>query len=376
MNDSIKNIEITNLLDVDYIYLPYDKNMELHVKDKEYIYKNQLILDSETKKINSSVSGNILGLTTINNKKYIVVENDFKDKLEKRIGSKKNINNYTKKEFEDLINDYRILKDFKINSKVLIVSGIDEYLGEITYTTLIKKYTTEILDCIDAIIDIMNIKKCFLAINNYDLDCINVLLNNLGTYPKIDLKMFNYDYSIGNKNILINKLTNYKNKNYEILYLNIKDVLNLYSLLKKHRPSNETYITLTGDLLNYTKVIRVKIGTNLSDILSEYKIENKDNIIINGLLNGIKINDTNFVIDNNVRSIFINKLETYKEMKCINCGTCIASCPIGINPKYMHFNNDKKALEYKNKCVNCGICSYICPSKINLRESEVYNDKK
>ena len=375
MNE-LKEVEITNLLDVDYVYLPYDKNMNLHVKDKEYIYKNQLILDSETKKVNSSVSGNILGLTTINDKKYIVVENDFKEKQEKKVGCKRYINNYTKEEFCDLINDYRILNDFDPNSKVLVVSGIDEYIGEITYTTLLKKYTIEILDTIDAIIEIMNIKKAFLAINNSDADCVNVLYNNMGTYPKIDLKLFSYDYSIGNKHILINKLTSYKNKNYGVLYLNIKDVLNLYNLLKRRRPLSETYITLTGDLIDYTKVLRVKIGTNLSDIINKYKIDKKDNIIFNGLLNGIKINSTNFVIDNNVRSIFINSLNSYKETKCINCGMCINSCPQGINPKYMHFNKDKKANLYRSKCVNCGLCSYVCPSKINLRENEVYNDKK
>jgi len=375
MKEENNNIEITNLLDVDYIYLPYNEHMQLHVKNKEYIYKNQLILDSDTKKINSSVSGNILGLTTINNKKYIVVENDFKEKQDKKRGTKKYINKYTKEEFCNLINNYRILDDFKENSKVLIVSGIDEYIGEITYSTLIKKYTTEILECIDAIIEIMNIRKCFFAINNNDADTVNVLINNIGTYPKIDLKMFSYDYSIGNKNILINKLTNYKNKNYEVLFLNIKEVLNLYNLLKTSRPLSETYITLTGNLIDYTKVLRVKIGTNLSDILNEYKIK-ENNIIVNGLLNGIKINNTNFVIDKNIRSIFINSLNNYKETKCINCGMCVNNCPVGINPKYMHFNKDKKALEYKLKCVNCGICTYICPSKINLRESEVYNDKK
>ena len=371
-----EKVKITNFLDVDYVYLPYDNNMNLHVKDREYIYKNQLILDSDTKKVNSSVSGNILGLTTISNKKYIVVENDFKEKQKNRIGSKRNINNYTKEEFNDLINDYRIISDFNINSKVLIVSGIDEYMGEITYSTLIKEHTIEVLDTIDAIIEIMHIKKCFFAMNNTDEECVNTILNNIGTYPKIDLKLFSYDYSIGNKNILINKLTSYKNKNYDVLYLNINDVLNLYSLLKTKRPLSETYITLTGDLLGFTEVIKVKIGTNLSEIIRKYNIDKLDNIVVNGLLNGIKINDTNFVIDKSVRSIFVNSLKEYKENKCINCGLCKRSCPVGINPKYMHFNNDKKSILYRSKCVNCGICSYVCPSKINLRESEVYNDKK
>ena len=361
---------IIDLLTSDYIYLPYNDSMNVYVKDKEYIYKNELLVDNEIKKVNSSVSGKIIGVTTILNKRYIVIENDFKDKLKSRKGSKKEINKYTKESLLELVNQYSLIKDFNINSKVLIINGIDEYLDEITYNTLLKEHTVEILDTIDALIDIMNIKKCFLAVGNKDGELIDILYNNIGTYPKIDLRLFNYDYSIGNKNILINKLTNYRNKNYGILYLNIKDVLNMYSLLKKNRPLSETYVTLTGDLLNYSKVLRVKIGTNLNDILNEFKIDNKDNIIINGLLNGIHVKDSNFIIDNNVRSIFINTIKEYKEEKCINCGLCYSMCPVGINPKYMHFNDDTKANEYLNKCVNCGICSYVCPSKITLNRGE------
>ena len=61
--------------------------------------------------------------------------------------------------------------------------------------------------------------------------------------------------------------------------------------------------------------------------------------------------------------------------KCINCGLCMSSCPVGINPKYMHFNENKKSKEYKEKCVNCGICSYVCPSKITLNRGEPYDKK-
>lgn len=357
---------IDNLVNFKYIYLPY-KNGSLNVNNGDYIYKEDIIINNN-KKIYSPVSGNVLGLTTINNKKYIVIENDYKEKTKIRKGTKKYINKYSKEELLNLIQEYLVIDNFDINSKVLIISGLDEYIDEITYNTLIKEYTIEILDTIDALIDIMNIKKCFFAVNSNDTELVDILFNNMGTYPKIDLKLFNNNHYISNKSFLINKLTNYKNKKYNLQYLNIKDILNIYNVLKKNRYSTETYITLTGDLLNYTKVIRVKIGSNLKDILDEYNIKNYKNVIVNGLLNGIHLKDINFIIDKNTRSIFINNLNKEIEHDCINCGLCVSICPVEVNPKYMYFNKDKKSLIYKEKCIDCGICAYLCPSKINLNK--------
>ena len=84
--------EITNFLTSDYIYIPFKNGMKLDKKDRDYIYKDELLLSDDNKKIYSTVSGNILGLTKINNKKYIVIENDFKDKEEHKKGTKRFIN--------------------------------------------------------------------------------------------------------------------------------------------------------------------------------------------------------------------------------------------------------------------------------------------
>lgn len=360
------NNEIINILTTDYIYIPYNKDMEIHIKNGEYIYKDDLMFSSDTKKIYSTVSGNILGLTTLNNKKYIVIENDYKDKLRNKRGTKKFINKYTKEELIELFNEYKIIDDFDFSSKVLIINGIDEYIDDITYNKLLKNNTTEILDTIDALIEIMNIRKCFLAVNNNDEETINILLNNIGTYPKIDLKLFTHNHIISKKEVLIDKLTKYRNKKYNIQYLNLKSILKIYNLLKKKRPTSNTYLTISKNN-NYKKVLNVNIGSNLNDILNELNVNDKE-IIINGLISGNLIKDRNFILDENINSIYITEITKYKEKKCINCGLCVNICPININPKYMYFNKDKKSKEYKEKCINCGLCSYNCPSKINLNK--------
>ena len=363
-------MKIENLLTTDYIYIKVDSDMTLYVKDGNYVYKNDILMSNDIKKIYSSVSGKVLGLTTINNTKYIVIENDCKDKIRDKKYNKKNINNYTKEELVELIKKYNILNNFDESSKVLIINGIDLFNSELTYNILIDNYVINILDTIDALIDILNIRKCFLAVSNDNEVIVNNLVNNIGTYPKIDLKLYKNDNIIGIKEVLLKKLTSYKNKNYNVLYMNIIDIINLYNLMKKHIPVTTTFITLAGDLIDFKKVLHVNLGTNIKDILNEYNIENYNNIIINGLLNGKKIKDPNFIIDKNIRSIFINTEIKTNEVDCINCGLCLNVCSVNINPKYMHFNKDKKSKKYEELCIKCGMCSYICPSKIDLFKGE------
>ena len=37
----MKDSNIVDLLTADYIYLPFEESMNVYVKDKEYIYKNE-----------------------------------------------------------------------------------------------------------------------------------------------------------------------------------------------------------------------------------------------------------------------------------------------------------------------------------------------
>jgi electron transport complex protein RnfC len=62
---------------------------------------------------------------------------------------------------------------------------------------------------------------------------------------------------------------------------------------------------------------------------------------------------------------------------CINCGRCVAVCPMGLSPTTITtlINNhltseadDWNALD----CIECGACSYVCPAWIPLVQSIRY----
>ena len=95
---------ITNYTNPSHIYIPAVKNIQ--IDPKNYIYKQTLIYD----KTYSPVSGKIVGLKELkdidgNLKKYIVIENDYKEKTEKKSSIRSNFDKLKKEKFLELLND-------------------------------------------------------------------------------------------------------------------------------------------------------------------------------------------------------------------------------------------------------------------------------
>lgn len=352
------NKEVKEFLNPDYIYIPFYNNYELLIKNHDKVTMNDKLLQKDDNIYYSTVSGTIVGITNMlvdnKNMKCIVIENDFmeNDKITNCI---KNITNISKK---DLITKIKRLNAFNgnLNGNILLISGIDYEPYEESLSKLLYKYTEDILECIDALIKILNIKKCVLVIKNTDTTNVNNLLNQIGTYPNIELKLVPDVYPLGKKEVICNELF----PHLEPIYLTINDVYNIYNILRKNKPVNNHYVTFSGDKLTKSKVINCKIGTNIKEIIDkEFKIKDDNyHLVINGLLSGYEVNDLNTIITQNIRSVFLTSSITQKPKECINCGLCLKYCPAGVNPK-TNYNKDK--------CINCGLCSYICPSKINLR---------
>lgn len=363
--------KVHEFLNPDYLYIPFDKDLELAVKTNNSIYKEQVLLKSDEKFIYSPISGVVLGKTDsmkLNNKdiECIVVQNDFKEKVNKKKGAVKYINEYKKEEVIELINKYNACEEYiPKNPKMMIINGIDPDPYEKTSSLIINEYSSKILETIDALANIFEMDNTILAINNNDSNNVINLTNNIGTYPYITLKLMPDIYPIGFKQVLIKNLRSKNLFDEEILYLTVLDVYNIYNVLRRRKPITERLITVSGNAIKNPMVINVKIGTSLSDLIKNAceVTTNKYYVVTNGLIAGKTITSLNSVITTDTRSIFLNTKDKQIEKKCINCGLCNSKCPVGLNPKYI--KEHKKA--DRSKCINCGLCTYICPSKINFK---------
>lgn len=372
--------EVIDFLNPDYLYIPIREDYEIKVKTKKTVYKGEALMQSDKRYIYSPISGSIVGKTTSmkcgnEDIECIVIENDFKEKQKKRTGVVKYINEYSKVEFLGLIEKYNACsRPINIKGKTLLINGIDADPYEHTFSFLINTYSSKILETIDALATILGVENTLLAINNNDTENVMNLTNNVGTYPNITLKLVPDIYPIGFKDILIKNILTKKMITNGYTYLTVQDVYNIYMVLKRKKAVLEKLVTLAGDAIDEPKVINVKIGTSMAELIKNCCTITKSNyyVVVNGLISGNTLTTLNSVITEDTRSIFLNTKDNSSEKKCINCGLCNRKCPVGLNPKYL--KEHKKA--DRSKCIGCGLCTYICPSKINFKEYLGGSDEK
>lgn len=363
-------IQINEFLDPSCIYIPASDNYQV----KDYIYKNTFISDIAT-----SVSGQIVkkAMKKYNNENvpcYQII-NDFKENIKNKI-RKRTIQN--KEELINYLNLFHlntiIDKITKISDlKYLVICAIDEECYSFNEFMYLSNYYNEIITTVNYLLEILAIKNGYIATKNTNSESIKKVKSILGTYPKIKIKLIPDLYLISYPNYLCDYLNINKD---ETLIFNTNEILILYNALFKNKVLNEKLITISGNNIVKSLIIKTRIGTPLKEIIDKY-IEIKDNkynIFVNGLYMGYQVNNLDDVIISPlVHTIIINKTIKKEESECLNCGACYKICPVNINVKKCYFEK-----RISKKCLGCGLCSYICPANLKLKEvvkDGVYEEK-
>ncbi len=369
MNTFIKIPEAKNInldmninlyLDSKTIFIPIVKKENF--KLNSYVYKNTYFGNYI-----SSISGKITGSKKIkiNKKIYpaLVITNDFKEEAVKKEKRKKIINK------EDLLT---ILKEYHLdniiakinhkNIKRLVVTSIDEDPYTFNELLILASYSSKICDTISKLLKILAIDNAIIAVKDTFFRAIKNVKSIIGTYHNINMKLIRDYYSVSYDKVLCKELNI---KEDESLVLTSNDIYNLYNILKE-RFVNEVFMTISGDVIEKSMVVKTRIGTSIKEIVDKLVVINNKNydIYINGIVKGIKVDDlTDYIVTDEVKSIVFKKREVKELRECINCGVCVKVCPVNIDViKCLEEHKQDK------NCLDCGLCNYICPSNINLKD--------
>lgn len=337
----------------DVVYIPLEDNFKIKLKDKK-VLKGEFV----SNKNYSYVSGNACGfkncLTVSGVKRCLVIENDYKEQSKK-------IKKLTEEELNSYLESSLKLK-LNSNETSLIFSIVEDEPYIYTFSMLVNNYFRDLLDTLEYLKVKFSYDNVYVVIKECEKKNIENLISTLGIYPFIKLVTVPNIYPILNTNYLFEVL-NIKSGTI----LNPEEIYIINNVLQNKRVVTEKFLSIVGVNIKPV-VVNVKLGSNVRDILKFLKIkyENYD-IYLNGCISGKKIaNLDDLIVTGDLRALVINEKLIENSSKCISCGLCFSSCPVGINPKYI-YENHNISKEYLEKCIKCGLCNYVCPSHIDLK---------
>mgnify|MGYP001298828200 CR=1 FL=1 len=394
---SITN-EIVDMTDVKTVYIPLVNHSNLHckclVKVGKKVSKDTIIGIREEMNfpIYSSVSGKVVDISKclyLNGELVdcVVIESDGKN-TESNKTIVDDITNYSKEGYIEIIrkcavsgiggSDFPTYLKYKDKLDTLIVNAV-ECEPYITSDYMISRLKSkEILEVIDAIMKINDIKTGIIAYKKYNTAIYESFSKYISNYPNIKLIGVKNMYPMGWERHVVKSAVGVEYDRFPsekgIVVNNVSTIYSIYYALKYQEPISERILTLSGCNFKEKINVMVKIGTNLKDIIEKLGGYNKissTKFIAGGPMMGKSLLSDELVVTKNLNCVIAIKDYTdNEESPCIRCGRCDYICPANLSPVLIK-DNIKNIDELKKlrplACMECGLCSYICPSKINLR---------
>lgn len=161
------------------------------------------------------------------------------------------------------------------------------------------------------------------------------------------------------------------------LFTDSSTIYEVYKAAVLSVPCVDRLVHFSGNCLNASCMLDVKLGTNLRDIVPQIGgfVKEPAHIIINGMLCGNTVNSLDIPITKYVKSVeFLSKKRNTDEQiySCINCGNCRFACPVKLSPDILynhtvHFKLLKETYAASSlACIECGLCNTVCPARLPL----------
>ncbi|MFP4373099.1 MAG: electron transport complex subunit RsxC [Spirochaetaceae bacterium] len=150
----------------------------------------------------------------------------------------------------------------------------------------------------------------------------------------------------------------------------------VYEAVVFDKPLVDRVVSVTGGAVREPGNLKARIGSTFGELIEECGgfAEIPQKVVAGGPMTGFAIYDLDTPLTKGTSGILAltsREINDAPRTACINCGRCIAVCPMGLQPtnlfKYIDHEEYAPALSLGlMDCIECGACSYVCPAHIPL----------
>lgn len=380
------------------------------VKIGDYVKTGEPIAETKaliTSTIHASISGTVKAIAmfphpVIGECEAILIEGDDRDIAYAEPRPRSNVSSLSPDEMREIIRQAGIVglggaafpthvklsppKDKIIDTVLLNGAECEPYLN-CDYRLMIEK-PAEILKGLKVIMDILNVKKAYIAVEDNKKRAADSLKAALANYEtlrsayEVRITILKTKYPQGSekqviKGILKKEVPSLKLP-FEIgcVVSNVGTAYAIYEAVYFNKPLYERVITVSGAGVAEPQNLLVRIGTLISDLIDSCGSLAGDvgKVIVGGPMMGIAQYTFDVPVIKGTGGVVVlprREIDESEESVCIRCGKCIEACPMGLVPTTLMYRVKKERF-YEAKelgimdCFECGACAYVCPAKIPL----------
>lgn len=228
---------------------------------------------------------------------------------------------------------------------------------------------------------IIGAKRIIIGIELNKVDCIEHLsaIAQSKGYP-IEVMGLKMKYPQGDEKQLLKATINREIPSGKLpldigaVVANVGTCYAIYEAIVLHKSLYERVISVTGECIAQPKNILAPIGTKVSDLLAfcgGFSSE-PEKLVSGGPMMGFSFFSEDTPIAKGSSGLLaLAPQKKERTTVCINCGRCVAACPIGLMPSHLYryiINGQyEDAMQHSlMDCKECGCCSYVCPAHLPL----------
>jgi electron transport complex protein RnfC len=263
-------------------------------------------------------------------------------------------------------------------AEYLIINGVEcePYLTA-DHVLMLEK-PEELLVGIQILKKALGVNEAIIGIENNKPDAIEILSSLAKSYSGIKVQALKVQYPQGGEKQLIQAILKREVPSGGLpidigaVVFNVGSTLAVYEAVQKNKPLFERIVTVTGKSLAKPSNFRVRIGTQISELIEAAGglPEDTGKIINGGPMMGKSVSNTEVpVVKGSSGILIMMQAESLRKdvEPCIRCSKCVSVCPMGLEPYLLGVLGNKSIFDRLEKekvmdCIECGSCSYTCPS--------------